>query len=135
MFHINNSGTLKGSTFTSQKQNCVVITKKINFFLAFYFALRYYIQAVNETVPQPSGKAIDCNSVIISSNLIGTSINDGVVAEQADATDLKSVGRNPVWVQVPPSPPFFGRIARDICFQLFSCFFGQHSDQVYHICI
>lgn len=30
---------------------------------------------------------------------------DAGVAEQADASDLKSGGRNTVWVQVPLSPP------------------------------
>ena len=59
-----------------------------------------------ETVPWPSGKATDCNSVITGSNPVGTSIINGDVAESVDATDLKSVEGNFVRVQVPPSPPF-----------------------------
>ena len=58
-----------------------------------------------ETVPWPSGKATDCNSVITGSNPVGTSIINGDVAESVDATDLKSVEGNFVRVQVPPSPP------------------------------
>lgn len=34
---------------------------------------------------------------------------NGVVVELADTTDLKSVGSNTVRVQVPPSPPKWGR--------------------------
>ena len=43
--------------------------------------------------------------MIIGSNPIGTSSINGDVAELVDATDLKSVGGNTVWVQVPSSPP------------------------------
>ena len=55
-------------------------------------------------VPQPSGKAIDCNSVIAGSNLAGTSRKWGC-GGMVDAKDLKSFGRNTVRVQLPPSPP------------------------------
>ena len=61
-------------------------------------------------VPQPSGKAIDCNSVITGSNLVGTSTwgCGGMV----DARDLKSLGSNTVRVQLPPSPPSIAPIAQ-----------------------
>ena len=54
-------------------------------------------------VPQPSGKAIDCNSVIAGSNLAGTS--KWGCGGMVDARDLKSLGSNTVRVQLPPSPP------------------------------
>lgn len=88
-----------------------------------------------QMVPQPSGKAIDCNSVIIGSNPIGTSIFVGIVAKQADATDLKSVGSNPVWVQVPPSPPYvrkarksFFSFSQKAAMSCFFCFYRCNSD-------
>ena len=62
------------------------------------------IKRSDEVVPQPSGKAIDCNSVIAGSNLAGTSIQWGC-GGMVDARDLKSLGSNTVRVQLPPSPP------------------------------
>ena len=77
-------------------------------------------------VPEPSGKAADCNSASAGSTPAGTSTYKGYgdVAESADASDLKSGGGNTVWVQVPSSPPLKNsKIARNSDFFVFVLFF------------
>lgn len=94
------SGTRKVLTEGCIRSSLIrnIIVKIYHFKKYIFFCKKYlrklciYYIILRQLVPQPSGKAIDCNSVIIGSNPIGTSIIVGIVAKQADATDLKSVG-------------------------------------------
>ena len=52
-----------------------------------------------------SSYATVCKTVYMGANPIRASITNGRVAELVYATDLKSVGRKALWVQVPPRPP------------------------------
>ena len=55
----------------------------------------------------PAGKAIRIHNVVAdqSTGTVLSSCPSGRGGGMADATDLKSVGSNPVWVRVPPSAP------------------------------
>ena len=48
----------------------------------------------------------------------------GVMAESADASDLKSGEGNLVWVQVPLAPPFLKKIKKSVAFDSQFCYYN-----------